>query len=281
MHTPLRLGVSSYSYWHFSGEKVPIETVIDRANALGLFGVEVIQQQLESEDLAYLRKLRRHAFRSGVALYNLGTSQDFVWDEPERRRANVEHTKRCLDLAHELGAASIRVNAGWWRRDDAWGSLIETRGWSRPWDGASDEDGFNWAIEGLSSCLEHAEARGVMMLLENHWGLTVSAAGMLRILEAIDSPWLRAILDMGNFYFADDMYAEMARVAPWVDLAHAKTYPGGGTAFTIPIDYARVFKLLVGAGFRGYVTLEMEGKEDAETAVPKSVLQLAEAWAAA
>ena len=277
----LRLGVSSYSYWHFSGPKVPLETVIERANHLGLVGVEVIQQQLQSEDLPYLKKLRRHAFQHGVALYNLGTSQDFVWDEAEQRRENVAHTRRCLELAHELGASSIRVNAGSWRRPGESGGLLETRGWVTPWAGAAEDEGFAWAIDGLGACTQEAERLGVTMLLENHWGLTTTAVGMLRVLDGVASPWLRAILDTGNFYFEEDMYGAMERVAPWVDLAHAKTYPGGGTAVTIEFDYGRIFGILKAAGFRGYVTLEMEGREHADTAVPKSVAMLREAWDAA
>lgn len=281
MPTPLRLGVSSYSYWHFTPEKTPLEYVIDQAHDLGLMGVEIIQQQLESEDNAYLQRLKRHAFRKGVALYNLGTSQDFVWDDAAKRQENIEHTKNCIDLAHALGVPSIRVNAGSWRRGDAFEGLIETKGWVTPWEGASEDDGFSWAIEGLGACLEHAEKRGVMLLLENHWGLTTTADGMLRILNAINSPWLRAILDMGNFYYDGDMYTAMEKIAPWVDLAHAKTYPGGGLVFTIPLDFERIFKILKSAGFTGYVSIEMEGHEAAETAVAKSVEMLRAAWEAA
>ena len=120
-----------------------------------------------------------------------------------------------------------------------------------------------------------------MLLLENHWGLTTTAAGMLRILTTLDSPWLRAILDMGNFIFEDDMYAAMAEIAPHVWLAHAKTYPGGGTWYTLDIDYARVFRLLLDAGFCGYCSIEMEGAEAAATAMPKSITALQAAWAAA
>jgi L-ribulose-5-phosphate 3-epimerase len=208
----------------------------------------------------------------------LGTSQDFVWDDPEERRKNVLHTKHCLELANALGASSIRVNAGWWRREGEWGGLVETRGWATPWEGSAEDEGFQWAIDGLGACVEEAERQGVMMLLENHWGLTTTADGMLRILEGVNSPWLRAILDTGNFYFAEDMYAEMEKIAPWVDLLHAKTYPGGGKVFTIPVDYPRVFGILERAGFRGYVTIEMEGHEAAETAVPRSVTLLHEAY---
>jgi len=117
-----------------------------------------------------------------------------------------------------------------------------------------------------------------MLLLENHWGLTTTADGMLRIIETINSPWLRAILDMGNFYFEPDIYAAMQKIASHVWLAHAKTYPGGGTVFTLDLDYTRIFRILLDAGFTGYVSLEMEGLEPAATAVPKSIAVLENAW---
>ena len=99
-------------------------------------------------------------------------------------------------------------------------------------------------------------------MLENHWGLTTFAHDMARIIETIDSPWLQAILDMGNFLFEEDMYAAMARIAPHVCLAHAKTYPGGGSWYSLDLDYARIFRILLDAGWRGYCSIEMEGAED-------------------
>ncbi|MCA9836658.1 MAG: sugar phosphate isomerase/epimerase [Trueperaceae bacterium] len=273
----LRLGVSSYSFWHFTPEKVSLESIFDQAAEMGFMGVEILHQQLESEDNSYLQSLKRHAFRNGLSLYNFGTSQDFVWDDKETRQQNVDHSKHCIDLAHDLGIPSIRINAGAWRRG-GWEDLKETRGWTTPWEGFTHDDGFNWAIEGLSACLEHAQKQGVMLLLENHWGLTTTADGMLRILETINSPWLRAILDMGNFYFDGDMYTAMEKIAPWVDLAHAKTYPGGGEVFTIPLDYPRILRILNDAGFKGYLSVEMEGKEAPQTAVPKSMTMLQDAW---
>lgn len=273
----LRLGVSSYSYWHFTPEKLPLASIIDRAADAGVMGLEILHQQLGSEDNSYLQDIKRHAFQRGLALYNLGTSQNFVARDAEAHEAQVRHTLHCIDLAHALGVPSIRVNAGTWAVPGGPG-LVESRGWTEPWEGFSEDDGFAWAIEGLSACVERAEQRGVMLLLENHWGLTTTAEGMLRVLEGVDSPWLRAILDMGNFYYDGDMYGAMERVAPYVDLAHAKTYPGGGLVFTIDVDFARVFRILKNVGFQGYVSIEMEGHEHADTAVPKSVAVLREAW---
>jgi sugar phosphate isomerase/epimerase len=276
---PLRLGTSSYSYWHFTPEKVTLDVIIDKAAELGLMGVEILHQQLKEEN-GYLQRLKRHAFRRGVAIYSLGTAQDFVNEDADERQRQLEHSLRCIDLAHELGVPSIRVNAGTWRREGS-GGLVETRGWTEPWQGCSEDDGFGWAIDGLGALLTHAERQGVMLLLENHWGLTTTAAGMLRVLETLNSPWLRAILDTGNFCLTDDPYEEMRKIAPWVDLAHAKTYPGGGLVFTLELDYPRIFKMLIEAGFTGYVSIEMEGHESAATAVPKSIATLQEAWRAA
>ena len=64
----IKLGISTYSYWHFTPNKIPIETVIDQAAELGVEGVDVLHRQMESEDGAYLQKLKRHAFLNGVSL---------------------------------------------------------------------------------------------------------------------------------------------------------------------------------------------------------------------
>jgi len=278
---PLRLGTSTYSYWHFTQEVTPIEYILEEAHKLGLAGVEILHRQMESEDNAYLQKLKRQAFQLGLSLYNLSIHQDFVWAEAEERQRHIEHTLHCIDLAHELGIPSIRVNSGGWRKGGSFDELIAAKGWVEPWEGYSHDDGFKWAIDAIAACLPQAEKRGVMLLLENHWGLTTTPEGMLRIIETVNSPWLKAILDMGNFYFVADMYEAMAKIAPYVVLAHAKTYPGGGSWYTLDLDYARIFKILLEAGFSGYVSIEMEGAEPAETAMPKSVELLRTAWAAA
>jgi sugar phosphate isomerase/epimerase len=282
MTTPtLRLGTSSYSYWHFTPEKTPFETVFAEAHKLGLTGVEILHRQMISEENSYLQALKRNAFHLGLDLYNLSIHQDFIWETAEERQQHIDHTLHCIDLAHELGIGSIRVNSGGWRKQGSFDDLIQAKGWVEPWDGYTKDDGMKWCIDAIHACLPHAEKRGVMLLLENHWGLTTFAADMASIIETVDSPWFKAILDMGNFIFEEDMYRAVEVIAPHVWLAHAKTYPGGGSWYTLDLDYARIFKTLLANQFQGYVSLEMEGAEAAETAVPKSVTILRDAWAQA
>ena len=74
----IKLSVSSYSYWHFKGDKFPIEKVVDEAAAMGLDGIDVLHRQMESEENAYLQKIKKHAFLNGIALTCLSIHQDFV-----------------------------------------------------------------------------------------------------------------------------------------------------------------------------------------------------------
>ena len=52
---PFPIGVSTYSFWHFKGEKPSIDTCIDRAAEIGFDGVEILHQQMQSEENSYLR----------------------------------------------------------------------------------------------------------------------------------------------------------------------------------------------------------------------------------
>ena len=100
---------------------------------------------------------------------------------------------------------------------------------------------------------------------------------LLRIHREINSPWLGINLDTGNF--PGDPYAGLEKVAPHATIVQAKTYYGGGEWYTLDLDYKRIARILRGAGFRGWVSLEMEGKELASSAVPKSLAVLREAFA--
>ncbi len=43
----IKLGIASYSYWHFKTEKVSIETVIEKAAEIGVEGVDILHRQMD------------------------------------------------------------------------------------------------------------------------------------------------------------------------------------------------------------------------------------------
>jgi sugar phosphate isomerase/epimerase len=266
--TPIKLAVSTYSYWHFRTERYPIEKVIENAARLGFDGVEILHRQMTDESPAYVNGLKQLAFRNGLDLPMLSIHQDFISPKKEERDEAVTHTKRCIELATRLGIPSIRLNSGRWNTIASFDDLMKVKGNEPPIQGFTDEDAFRWCIEGIQACLPAAESAGVLLALENHWGLTTKTENLLRIYKAVASPWLGINLDTGNFPV--DPYPEIEKIAPHASIVQAKTYYGGGEWYTLDLDYKRIAGILRKANFKGWVSLEMEGKEDPATAVPKS-----------
>lgn len=271
-----RIAVSTYSFWHFRDEKTPIETCIDKAAAMGFDGVEILEVQMSDESNGYLQRLKRQAFVNGLDLCGFSTHQSFLFPDRERRQQNIDHTIRSIELAYRLGIPTMRVNTGRWGTSKSFDELMKNRGVEPRLAGYSDDDGFGWAIDSLEKCLPKAEECGVLLGLENHWGLGRTAEGVLKIVEAIDSPWLQVTLDTGNFL--EDPYDRLEQLAPRTVLLQAKTYYGGGEWYSLDLDYARIAALMRKHHYRGYVSLEFEGKENPDTAVPKSLAVLREAF---
>ena len=265
----IKLGISSYSYWHFRDPKVSIETVIDKTARLGVEGVDILHRQMDAEDNGYLQKLKRHAFKNGVDLICLSIHQDFVDPDPAVRQRNIAHTEKCIELAYRMGIPSIRLNSGRWGTVKSFNKLMELRGKEPILPGYTLDDGFKWCIDSIEKCLPKAAECGVMLALENHWGLTRTPEGLLKIVNAVDSPWLGLLMDTGNFL--EDPYSKLEMVAPRADFVQAKTYYGGGEWYTLDLDYERIAKMLRRVNYSGYVSLEFEGKAPADEGVAKSI----------
>lgn len=275
---PVRFAVSTYSFWQFRSEPSPIERCIDDAARMGFDGVEILQVQMMGEESnGRLQSLKRQAHSLGMALCGLSTHQGFVSPDPAIREANIEKTRNSIELAYRLGIPTMRVNTGRWGTSKDFDELMANRGIEPTLAGHTDDEAFGWVIGALERCLPLAEECGVVLGLENHWGLGRTAAGVMRIVEAIDSPWLRTTLDTGNFL--DDMYPQMERMAPTACFIQAKTYDGGGKWYTLDIDYSRVATILRKVGYQGWVSLEFEGKDDPQDAVPRNLAMLKEAFA--
>lgn len=281
---PYRIGVSTYSFWHFKGAPVPIETCIEQAADMGFDGVEILHVHMEEAaksaggrvNNTLLHRIKQRAFALGLDLMGFSTHQGFVTPDAEKRKQNIEHTAKCLELAHELGIPTIRVNTGRWGTSKNFDTLMANKGIEPRLPGHTDDEGFGWVIDSFGELCKRAQTLGVVMGLENHWGLGREAMGVLRVVKGVDSPWLKVTLDTGNFL--ENMYPQMEALAPHAVLVQAKTYHGGGEWYSLDIDNDRVAGILRKAGYRGYISLEMEGKEAPATAVPKSLETLRKAF---
>lgn len=268
-HNPI--GVSTYSFWQFNGpkESVPIESCIEKAAAMGFDGIELLLVQMTSEENSYLQQLKKRAFHSGLDLCGFSTHQGFLSPDKSYRNENIQKTQHQIELAYKLGIPTMRLNTGRWGTSKSFDELMENRGIEPEIEGYTEEDGFKWVIDSIAQCLSKAEECGVVLGLENHWGLGRTAAGVKRIVDEINSPWLKITLDTGNFL--ENPYQQLETIAPDTFLVQAKTYYGEGKWYTLDLDYARIGDIMRKQNYKGYISLEFEGKEDPNTAVPKSL----------
>jgi sugar phosphate isomerase/epimerase len=277
---PNRIGVSTYSFWQFKNADLrPIETCIDLAADMGFDGVELLHRQMQDESNAALQRIKRRAFLRGIDLMGFSTHQGFLYADQAERQKNIDLTNRQIELAYAMGIPTMRVNTGRWQTSKDFDELMKNKGIEPNLPGVSDDVGFNWVIDAFQQCVKTAEKCGVILGLENHWGLGRTPEGVLRVVEAINSPWLQVTLDTGNFL--EDPYDKLEMLAPKAVLVQAKTYYGGGLWYTLELDYSRVAAMLARHDYRGYISLEFEGRDHPKQGIPKSLTLLRTAFAQA
>jgi sugar phosphate isomerase/epimerase len=272
--------LSTYSLWRFRNDEFrDFDRCLDVADEMGFDGVELLLYQLEQNELLSRSKLmsyKRRALALGLPLIGMSTHQGFVTPDPEIRKQNIDRTIGQIELAYSLGIPTMRVNTGRWGTSKDFDALMANRGIEPPLEGYTDEDGFPWVIDALEQCVAVAEKCGVVLGLENHWGLGLTPEGILRIIDAVDSPWLQITADTGNFL--EEPYERLEKIAPRSILVQAKTYYGGGQWYSLDLDYQKIGAILRKHNYRGFISLEFEGMEDYKTAIPKSLELLRQAF---
>ncbi len=247
----MRLSCCAYSYRQaFKDGQMTLPDFLRVCREIGCDGAELTNYYFPTTERAFLNDLKLRAHREGVLLSGTAIRSEFTHPDADKRRQDVAHAQEWLAHSVVLGAPTMRVFAG------------------RVHPGQSEEEAFANAVACLRECAPEAERQGVRIALENHGGLTATAQGTLRILNAVGSPAVGLNLDFGNF--SGDIYGQFAACAPHAVATHAKPQSHGPEpGQRVPVDYARVRQILDAAGYRGFIAIEYEEQEPAETAVPR------------
>lgn len=118
------------------------------------------------------------------------------------------------------------------------------------------------AVAALRGLAEAAGEAGMLLGIENHWGISGDAANLARMIDEVASPWLGSCPDLGNFPRGADVEAGLRLLAPKAVILHAKSYAFAADGSEKRIDYARLLPVFRRAGFAGPVTVEYEGMGD-------------------
>lgn len=200
-------------------------------------------------DAEYLLKLKRHAFLRGIEISGTAVGNKFTLPDPGELRREIEMVKTWIDRAAIMGAPHIRVFAGNQGNDPL-------------------ADATRRCIGALEDCCDYAGQKGVFLGLENHGGIVAEPDGLLKILHAVNSPWLGINLDTGNFH-TDDPYRDLDRCAPYAVNVQLKVEIRPRGKAQEPTDLKRIIQMLEKNTYQGYVALEYEAAHDPWTTIPR------------
>jgi sugar phosphate isomerase/epimerase len=244
----MRLSCCAYSYREaLRAGRMTLPDFLRTCREIGCEGVELTAYYFPTTERTFLNEIKQQAHREGLAISGTAVGNDFAQPDAEKRREHREMTKAWIENSVVLGAPTLRVFAGGVR------------------EGQAEAEAFQNVVDSLQECAALAHERGVTLALENHGGLTATADGTLRLLHAVDSPALGLNLDFGNF--GGEVYPQFVACAPFAVATHAKPYVHGAESAE-PVDYNRVRAIMDGVDYRGFLAIEYEEKEPAETGVP-------------
>ena len=161
----------------------------------------------------------------------------------ERMKA-VENHYKWVAAAKELGCHSIRVNAAS--------------------SGSYDEQSYR-AADGLRALTEFADDHDINVIVENHGGLSSNGAWLAQTIKAVDHDRCGTLPDFGNFRVSKDemydRYKGVTELMPYAKAVSAKSHDFDDEGNETHTDYMKMMKIVLDAGYKGYVGIEYEGSK--------------------
>ncbi|GIW92034.1 MAG: xylose isomerase [Pirellulaceae bacterium] len=209
----------------------------------GLDAVEYVNQFFKDKarDQAYLSEMKKRADDLGVrSLLIMIDGEGQLGDPDESKRLQaVENHYRWVEAAKALGCHSIRVNAA-------------SRG--------SFEEQQKLVADGLRRLCEFAAPMGLNVIVENHGGLSSNGKWLAGVIRMVNLPNCGTLPDFGNF--GDyDRYLGVQELMPFAKGVSAKSHDFDEQGNEIHTDYFRMMRIVLDAGYRGYVGIEYEGSK--------------------
>lgn len=218
----------------------------------GIEAIEYVNQFFKDKarDQKYLAELKKRSDDLGVKTLLIMIDGEGNLGDPDeaKRKQAVENHYQWVEAAKFLGCHSIRVNAA---------------------SGGSYEEQVTRAADGLRSLSEFGDKHGINVIVENHGGLSSNGEWLSTVIKKVDHKRCGTLPDFGNFNLGDgkqyDRYKGVAELMPFAKAVSAKSHDFNEQGEEIHTDYLKMMKIVIGAGYRGYVGIEYEGSKASES----------------
>ena len=215
------------------------------------YGIEAVEYvnsffKEKARDQVYLTDLRTRCDDHGVTSLLIMCDGEGAIGDPDdaARTVAVENHYRWVEAARFLGCHSIRVNAQ---------------------SSGTPEEQQALAADGLRRLTEFAAQAEINVSVENHGGLSSNGGWLAGVMTAVDHPRCGTLPDFGNFQTAPgewyDRYQGVTELMPFAKAVSAKSHAFDAQGNETGTDYYRMLRIVLEAGYRGFVGIEYEGTE--------------------
>ena len=211
-----------------------------------IHAVEYVNQFFKdkAKDKKYLAELKSRS--TGIGVKNvliMCDGEGHLGDPVEKKRAQtIENHKKWVEAAKFLGCHSIRVNA------HAKGSYDEQ---------------IKLAADGLARLSTFAKDFNINVIVENHGGNSSNGKWLRTVMDTVNLPNCGTLPDFGNFRDYD-RYKGVTETMKYAKGVSAKSHDFNDKGMEIHTDYEKMLKIVLDAGYRGYIGVEYEGRKTGE-----------------
>ena len=234
-----------------NGDLDHLDFITSTRRDYGIDAVEYVNQFFSerAKDKDYLPEMKSRAAGEGVrSLLIMCDAEGRLGDPDDKARATaVENHYKWIEAAKFLECHSIRVNAAS--------------------EGSWDEQ-MKFAADGLRRLAEFGDEHEINVIVENHGGLSSNGQWLAGVIKRVDHPRSGTLPDFGNFRVSDtenyDNYKGVAELMPFAKAVSAKSYEFDEDGNESRVDYPRLVKIVLDAGYKGYIGIEYEGDQLSE-----------------
>jgi L-ribulose-5-phosphate 3-epimerase len=217
----------------------------------GIDAIELVNQFFmdKAKDQAYLADFKKRAADLGVSILLIMCDKEGMLGDPEqsKRTQAVENHYKWADAAKFFGCHSIRVNA---------------------FGEGTPQEHLERVSESLRRIGEYCAKLSLNVLVENHGGLSSNAEWLVSVVKKVGLPNFGTLPDLGNFKIDDkteyDRYKGVSEMMPYAKAVSAKSLNFDELGNEMRVDYRRMMKIVLEAGYRGYVGIEYSGDKLSE-----------------
>lgn len=212
----------------------------------GIEAVEYVNQFFKDKarNKDYIQQMKQRAEDADVKnLLIMCDGEGRLGDPNLNARAKaVENHYQWVEAAKQLGCHAIRVNAAS--------------------EGSYDDQCYR-AADGLRALTEFAADYDISVIVENHGGLSSNGAWLAKTIQLVGHLRCGTLPDFGNFRVSSDemydRYQGVAELMPYAKAVSAKSHDFDNHGNEIHTDFRRMMKIVLDAGYDGWVGIEYEG----------------------